>query len=141
MGFRESRFRKILGVFSSFGKNFWAWLRTVDVEDDLTVAEAVAVVNAEIGNKEDTIGDNELKAMGIVAELNAKEAGVIFDREDTVGPVFSVAEGSKVEDSTVDFNRALEDDTMKYVNNNHVELQPVDPAKLEKGGIEKERVK
>ena len=40
-----------------------------------------------------------------------------------------------------ELNQALEDETMKYVKGNPVELQPVDPAKLEKGGKERERVK
>ena len=138
MGFRDSRLGKILDVFSSFGKSFSAWLKTVD-DDSLTVAEAVKAVNAEIGDEEDTIGDNGVKAMGIAAELNAKEADGIFDREDTVGPVFSVAEGrgkDDEEDPTIALNQALEDETMKYVNGHPVELQPVDPAKLEKGGKE-----
>ena len=72
-------------------------IKTVD-DDSLTVAEAVKVVNAEIGDEEDTIGDNVVKAMGIAAELNEKEADGIFDREDTVGPVFSVAEGKGKDD-------------------------------------------
>ena len=142
MGFRDSRLGQILDVFSSFGKSFSAWLKTVD-DDSLTVAEAVKAVNAEIGDEEDTIGDNVVKAMGIAAELNEKEADGIFDREDTVGPVFSVAEGKGKDDvdPTVALNQALEDETMKYVKGNPVELQPVDPAKLEKGGKERERVK
>ena len=124
-------------------KSFGGWLKTVD-DDSLTVEEAIKVVNKEVGSEEETIGDNVVKAMGIAAELNEKEADGIFNREDTVGPVFSAADGEKepeVEDPTVALNQALEDETMKYVNGHPVELQPVDPAKLEKGGNVRERVK
>ena len=143
MGFKDSRLGKMVEVLATFGKSFSNWLGSIDV-DSLTVAEAVKVVNKEIGSEDDTIGDNVVKAMGIASNLNAKEADDIFNREDTVGPVFSAADGSKVEeveDTTVALNRVLEDETMKYVKGNPVELQPVDPAKLEKGGKERERVK
>ena len=144
MGFKDSRLGKMVEVLATFGKSFSNWLGSIDV-DSLTVAEAVKVVNKEIGSEDDTIGDNVVKAMGIASNLNAKEADDIFNREDTVGPVFSAADGSKVEeveDSTVALNRVLEDETMKYVNGNPVELQPVDPAKFkDKGGKVRERVK
>lgn len=124
-------------------KSFGGWLKTVD-DDSLTVEEAIKAVNKEVGSEDETIGDNVIKAIGIAAELNAKEADGIFDRTDAVGPVFSAADGDKepeVEDTTVALNKALEDETMKYVKGNPVELQPVDPVKLEKGGKERERVK
>lgn len=144
MGFKDSRLGKMVEVLATFGKSFSNWLGSIDV-DSLTVAEAVKVVNKEIGSEDDTIGDNVVKAMGIASNLNAKEADDIFNREDTVGPVFSAADGSKVEeveDTTVALNRVLEDETMKYVNGNPVELQPVDPAKFkDKGGKVRERVK
>ena len=144
MGFKDSRLGKMVEVLATFGKSFSNWLGSIDV-DSLTVAEAVKVVNKEIGSEDDTIGDNVVKAMGIASNLNAKEADDIFNREDTVGPVFSAADGSKVEeveDTTVALNRVLEDETMKYVNGNLVELQPVDPAKFkDKGGKVRERVK
>ena len=123
-------------------KSFGEWLKTVDEAEILTVPEAVKAVNKI--NGAGTIDDNVVEAMGIATELNKKEADGIFDRTDAVGPVFSAAEGDKgteVEDPTVALNRALEDETMKYVNGNPVELQPVDPAKLEKGGKERERIK
>ena len=144
MGFKDSRLGKMVEVLATFGKSFSNWLGSID-DDSLTVAEAVKVVNKEIGSEDDTIGDNVVKAMGIASNLNAKEADDIFNREDTVGPVFSAADGSKVEeveDTTVALNRVLEDETMKYVNGNPVELQPVDPAKFkDKGGKVRERVK
>ena len=144
MGFKDSRLGKMVEVLATFGKSFSNWLGSID-DDLLTVAEAVKVVNKEIGSEDDTIGDNVVKAMGIASNLNAKEADDIFNREDTVGPVFSAADGSKVEeveDTTVALNRVLEDETMKYVNGNPVELQPVDPAKFkDKGGKVRERVK
>ncbi len=144
MGFKDSRLGKMVEVLATFGKSFSNWLGSID-DDSLTVAEAVKVVNKEIGSEDDTIGDNVVKAMGIASNLNAKEADDIFNREDTVGPVFSAADGSKVEeieDPTVALNRVLEDETMKYVNGNPVELQPVDPAKFkDKGGKVRERVK
>ena len=124
-------------------KSFGGWLKTID-DDSLTVEEAVKVVNEKAGSEDEIIGDKVVKAMGIATELNEKEANGIFDRSDAVGPVFSAAEVDKekeVEDPTVALNEALEDETMKYVNGNPVELQPVDPAKLEKGGKERERIK
>lgn len=144
MGFKDSRLGKMVDVLTTFGKSFSNWLGSID-DDSLTVEEAVKVVNKEIGSEDDTIGDNVVEAMGIASKLNAREADDIFDRGDTVGPVFSVAEGTKdaeVEDPTVALNEALQDETIKYVNGNPVELQPVDPAKFkDKGGKVRERVK
>ena len=117
MGFKDSRLGKILDVFSSFGKSFLAWINTVDDDDSLTVAEAVNVVNKEIRSADDAIGDNVVEAMGIASSLNEEEANKIFNRDDAVGPVFSVAEGKEKGkddvDPTVALNQALEDETMK----------------------------
>ena len=142
MGFRDSRLGKIVSVFSDFGRSLFNWLGSVDV-DDLTVAEAVRNVNRK-GNG--TIDNKVLEAMTVAADLNAREANDIFNRVDTVGPVFSAADGSivdkdKDEDPTVALNRVLKDATMEYVEGNPVELQAVEPQKLGKGGREREKIR
>ena len=43
--------------------------------------------------------------------------------------------------NTIVYVSVLEDETMRYVNGNPVELQKVEPQKLAKGGKERERVK
>ena len=138
MSFRDSRLGKIFSVFSDFGRSLFVWLGSVDVED-LTVAEAVR--NANNGNE--IIDENVVEAMRIADELNAKEAAGIFDREETVGPVFSAADGSPVnkENDTIALNSALKDETMKYVEGNPVELKTVGPQKLGKGGKEREKIR
>lgn len=146
MGFKDSRLGKIIEVLAGFGRSFANWLRTPDDIDALSVVDAVAVVNKEAETEEDKIDDKVVKAMRIAAELNKDEAARIFDRGEAVGPVFSAAEGESkentVEDPTVALNRALEDDTMRYVNGNPVELKPVDKGQtLGKGGKERERTR
>ena len=144
MGFKESRLGKIVDVFSGFGKSFSSWLKTVDT-DDMDIEKAISVVNEEAEDGQG-LSEKDQKLIAGTIEYNALEAETITDRDETVGPVFSAAskDDDKAQaelDEIRKRNEALEDETMKYVNGNPVELQKVDPQKLAKGGKERERVK
>ena len=144
MGFKESRLGKIVDVFSGLGKSALTWLKSVDI-DDTDIEKAISVVNedAEEGRG---VSEKDQKLIVGTIEYNALEAETITDRDETVGPVFSGAskDDDKAQaelDEIRKRNEVLEDETMRYVNGNPVELQKVEPQKLAKGGKERERVK
>ena len=144
MGFKESRLGKIVDVFSGLGKSVSTWLKSVDI-DDTDIEKAISVVNEE-AEEGRGVSEKYQKLKAGTIEYNALEAETITDRDETVGPVFSGAskDDDKAQaelDEIRKRNEVLEDETMRYVNGNPVELQKVEPQKLAKGGKERERVK
>ena len=143
MGFKDSRLGKIFNGFSGL-KSLGKWLKTVD-DESLSVEEAVRVVNKEAAQNGDAgVSEKAVEAMEVADQLSDVQAKIKFDRDETVGPVFSAAEDPEEEadkETIKKLNEALLDDTMRYVNGNPVELKPVDAKKLEKGGKEREKIR
>lgn len=143
MGFKDSRLGKIFNGFSGL-KSLGKWLKTVD-DESLSVEEAVREVNKEAAQNGDAgVSEKAVEAMGVADQLSDVQAKIKFDRDETVGPVFSAAEDPEEEadrETVKKLNEALLDDTMRYVNGNPVELKPVDAKKLEKGGKEREKIR
>ena len=143
MGFKDSRLGKIFNGFSGL-KSLGKWLKTVD-DESLSVEEAVREVNKEAAQNGDAgVSEKAVEAMGVADQLSDVQAKIKFDRDETVGPVFSAAEDPEEEankEAVKKLNEALLDDTMRYVNGNPVELKPVDAKKLEKGGKEREKIR
>ena len=143
MGIKDSRLGKIFNGFSGL-KSLGKWLKTVD-DESLSVEEAVRVVNKEAAeNGDEGVSEKALEAMEVADKLSDVQAKIKFDRDETVGPVFSAAEDPEEEadkEEVKRLNEALLDETMKYVNGNPVELKPVDAKKLEKGGKEREKIR
>lgn len=143
MGFKDSRLGKIFNGFSGL-KSLGKWLKSVD-DESLSVEEAVKEVNKEAAQNGDAgVSDKAVEAMEVADQLSDVQAKIKFDRDETVGPVFSAAEDPEEEadkETVKKLNEALLDDTMRYVNGNPVELKPVDAKKLEKGGKEREKIR
>lgn len=143
MGFKDSRLGKIFNGFSGL-KSLGKWLKSVD-DESLSVEEAVREVNKEAAQNGDAgVTDKAVEAMEVADQLSDVQAKIKFDRDETVGPVFSAAEDPEEEadkETVKKLNEALLDDTMRYVNGNPVELKPVDAKKLEKGGREREKIR
>ena len=143
MGFKESRLGKIAEGFSGL-KPILLWVIQID-DEPLSVEEAVREVNKEAAeNGDEGVSEKALEAMEVADKLSDVQAKIKFDRDETVGPVFSAAEDPEEEadkEEVKRLNEALLDETMKYVNGNPVELKPVDAKKLEKGGKEREKIR
>lgn len=143
MGFKDSRLGKIFNGFSGL-KSLGKWLKSVD-DESLSVEEAVREVNKEAAQNGDAgVSDKAVEAMEVADQLSDVQAKIKFDRDETVGPVFSAAEDPEEEadkETVKKLNEALLDDTMRYVNGNPVELRPVEAKPLEKGGKEREKIR
>ena len=143
MGFKESRLGKIAEGFAGL-KPILLWVIQID-DESLSVEEAVREVNKEAAeNGDEGVSEKALEAMEVADKLSDVQAKIKFDRDETVGPVFSAAEDPEEEadkEEVKRLNEALLDETMKYVNGNPVELKPVEAKQLGKGGKEREKIR
>ena len=140
MGFKESRLGKIVDVFKGFGSSFGNFLKTVDV-DDMDLQSAISSVNKSASTEDTRVSEEDQKLIDGTIDFNKLEAEIVTDRDETVGPVFSVDAKEGAREDEAAWNEALKDETIKYVEGTPVKLKPVEPSKLEKGGREREKIR